>query len=123
MQRPNWVGPLQRMRPFVVQDVLLVYGGGIVLVIGVGAGGMDVVATDDEDVVVVVLMDDGTGVEIVDAEVTVELCELVALPVLLPVAVAWLMAAQPLPVGGAKACLSKVVTYLPGLGISRLLLS
>lgn len=72
----------------MVQDVLLVYGGGIVLVVGVGAGGMDVVAIDDEDVVVVVLMDDDTGVEIVDTEVTVELCELVALPVLLPVAVA-----------------------------------
>lgn len=107
----------------MVQDVLLVYGGGIVLVVGVGAGGMDVVAIDDEDVVVVVLMDGDTGVEIVDTEATVELCELVALPVLLPVAVAWLMAAQPLPVGGARAFLSKVVTYLPGLRISRLLLS
>lgn len=73
--------------------------------------------------VAVVLTAEGMGARVVGAEVIVVLSEVDAAAVLLSVAVAWPTEAQPLPVGGASARVSIVVTYLPGLGISRLLLS
>jgi hypothetical protein len=75
-------------------------------------------------VVLVVLAAEGSGARVVNVVVAAALSELEAAPPVSPwVAVAWLIAAQPLPVGGASARVSIVVTYLPGLGISRLLLS